>query len=151
MTFHLAVSSAVSSSTKIGEQVPERSVAGGRKMKDPSLEQKLILSTIDDRDEGVDVCDLSPDKVIVATVSPSSRRHQLIPGRQSVTRWIGRSHPVTTDVCETIPEETSGGFQLENEETRPRRQVAVTLPLPRRHHKLLPLQHLSLTLRQVRQ
>ncbi|KAI9555242.1 hypothetical protein GHT06_017757 [Daphnia sinensis] len=121
-------------------------------MKDPSLEQKLILSTIDDRDEGVDVCDLSADKVIVATVSPNSRRHQLIPGRQSVTRWIGRNHPVTSDICETIPEETSGGFQLENEETRSHRHNAViTLPLPRRHHKLLPLQHLSLNLRQVRQ
>ena len=112
----------------------------------------MLLATIDDRDEGVDVCDLSPEiKGIGATMSPSTRRHQLIPGRQS-PRWIGRHSPISSDVCETIPEETPGGFSTpENDSAQnqtTRQQIAATHPPPRRH-KLLPIQHLSLNIRQV--
>lgn len=141
-------------SSKIGDQVTGSVFTGGiRKMKDPSLEQ---LATIDDRDdEGVDVCcDLSPEiKGIGATISPSTRRHQLIPGRQS-PRWIGRHSPIASDVCETIPEETSAGSATaENDSTENQarqQQIAATHPPPRRH-KLLPIQHLSLNIRQVSQ
>lgn len=129
--------------SKIGEQVPFV-----RKMKDPSLEQQL-LSTIDDRDEGVDVCDSTADKIVAASVSPS-RRNQLIPGRQS-SRLIGR-HPITAEVCETIPEESvTGGSLAENdeEERRLRQQIVDAHPPPRRHRKLLPIHHLSLNIRQV--
>jgi hypothetical protein len=98
------------------------------------------------------VCDLSPEiKGIGATISPSTRRHQLIPGRQS-PRWIGRHSPISSDVCETIPEETPGGFSTpENDSAQNqtiRQQIAATHPPPRRH-KLLPIQHLSLNIRQV--
>lgn len=142
------------SSSKIDKQV----LLAGTKMKDPQLEQQLLLATIDDRDEGVDVCDsTSPDKIASTAVSPNSRRHPLIPGRQS-SRLIGR-HPITADVCETIPEESAavGGLSAENDDddeerraSKMRQQIVdAHLPPPRRHRKLLPIHHLSLNIRQV--
>lgn len=119
-------------------------------MKDPSLEQQLLLATIDDRDECVDLCDSPSDKIATA-VSPNSRRHQLLPGRQSPSRLIGR-HPITADVCETIPEEKSENDEATESERRAskmRQQIVDAHPPPRRHRKLLPIHHLSLNIRQV--
>lgn len=114
-------------------------------MKDASLEQQLLLATIDDQDEGVDVCDLTPDKI--AAVSPSSRR-QLLAGRQS--RILVGRQTISADVCETIPEESQPGLPSENDEAeRLRQQIVDAHPPPRRQRKLLPIQHLSLNVRQV--
>ena len=129
-------------STKIDEQ---QLTDCGRKMKNASLEQQLLLATIDDQDEGVDVCDSTPDTIVA--VSPSSRQRQLIPGRQS-------SRFACADVCETIPEENHPGSAHENEEeaerlSQLRQQIVDAHPPPRRQRKLLPIQHLSLNIRQV--
>lgn len=113
-------------------------------MKDPSLEHQLLLATIDDRDEGVDLCDSAPDKIVA--ISPN--RRQLIPGRQS--RFAATRHVITADVCETIPEESAGGSSsIDNEVARLRQEIVASHPPPRRHRKLLPIAHLSLNIRQV--
>lgn len=117
-------------------------------MKDPSLEQQLLLATIDDRDEGVELCDSTTDKIVA--ISHSRRHPPLIAGRQS--RLPGRL-AITADVCETIPEESSAGSMIDSEETerrnRLRQEIVAAHPPPRRHRKLLPIAHLSLNIRQV--
>lgn len=136
-------------------------IASGRlsaRMKDPSLEQHLVLATIEDRDEGVDVCDSPAPNKIVTAVSPSRRQNKQVaaPKRNSKSRMTAAGrHQIATDVCETIPEETAaGGSSAENEETERRaaerrQQIVAAHRPPRRHRKLLPIQHLSLNIRQV--